>query len=162
MCNVPLLPYSYGTALREVLSSQSLPALHAFHPYMICVSAGFDAYSEDNMSHLGEEPMRQSRFTEKQIVAILREADRSSVTDPERKHKLSEQTVYIWHKKVGVLEASEVECLKTLETENAGLKRMLAEREMAIDSLKDINRRKWRARRSVVRSLRLPYRAALP
>jgi putative transposase len=77
------------------------------------------------------------------MVAILREADRSSVTDAARKHKVSEQTLYVWRKKFGVLEASDVKRLKTLETENARLKRMLAEREMAIDTLKEINRRKW-------------------
>lgn len=77
------------------------------------------------------------------MVAILREADRGSVTDAARKHKVSEQTIYVWRKKFGVLEASDVKRLRTLETENARLKRMLAEREMAIDTLKEINRRKW-------------------
>ena len=76
------------------------------------------------------------------MVAILREADRGSVADAARKHKVSEQMIYVWRKKFGVLEASDVKRLKTLETENARLKRMLAERAMAIDTLKEINRRK--------------------
>ncbi|MFZ4758461.1 MAG: histone deacetylase family protein, partial [Burkholderiaceae bacterium] len=53
MCNVPLLPYSDGTALRAAVSARWLPALHAFRPQMIFVSAGFDAHREDDMSHLG-------------------------------------------------------------------------------------------------------------
>ena len=87
--------------------------------------------------------MRQSRFSEEQMVAILREADRGSVAEAARKHKISEQTIYTWRKKFGVLEASDVKKLRSLEAENARLKRMLAEREMAIDTLKEINRRKW-------------------
>jgi len=87
--------------------------------------------------------MRQSRFSEEQMVAILREADRGSVAEAARKHKISEQTIYIWRKKFGVLEASDVKKPRSLEAENASLKRMLAEREMAIDTLKEINRRKW-------------------
>ena len=87
--------------------------------------------------------MRQSRFSEEQMVAILREADRGSVAEAARKHKISEQTIYTWRKKFGVLEASDVKKLRSLEVENARLKRMLAEREMAIDTLREINRRKW-------------------
>ena len=87
--------------------------------------------------------MRQSRFSEEQMVAILREADRGSVAEAARKHKVSEQTIYIWRKKFGVLDSNDVKRLRELESENARLKRMLAEREMAIDTLKEINRRKW-------------------
>ena len=78
--------------------------------------------------------MRQSRFSEEQMVAILREADRGSVAEAARKHKVSEQTIYIWRRKFGVLDANSVKRLRELESENARLKRMLAEREMAIDS----------------------------
>lgn len=74
--------------------------------------------------------MKKVRFTEEQMVGILREADRSSVTEVARKHKLSEQT-------------ADVKRLRELEAENAKLKRMVAEREMAIETLKEINRRKW-------------------
>ena len=53
MCNVPLAPYSDGSALREAVTARWLPALRAFRPEMLFVSAGFDAHREDEMSHLG-------------------------------------------------------------------------------------------------------------
>ena len=87
--------------------------------------------------------MKKSRFSEEQMVAILREADRGSVAEVARKHKVSEQTLYTWRKKFGELEPADIKRLRELEAENAKLKRMVAEREMAIDTLKEINRRKW-------------------
>ena len=87
--------------------------------------------------------MKKSRFSEEPLVTILREADRSSVAEVARKHKVSEQTIYTWRRTYGVLEPADVKRLRALESENAKLKRMLAEREMAIDTLKEINRRKW-------------------
>ena len=95
--------------------------------------------------------MRQSRFSEEQMVAILREAAQVSVAEAARKHKVSEQPIYIWRKKFGVLDANDVKRLREPESENARLKRMLAEHEMAIDTLKEINRRKSLARRCVER-----------
>ncbi|HYF58360.1 MAG TPA: histone deacetylase family protein [Burkholderiaceae bacterium] len=53
MCNVPLQPYSDGAALREAVDARWIPALDAFRPEMVFVSAGFDAHREDDMSHLG-------------------------------------------------------------------------------------------------------------
>ena len=87
--------------------------------------------------------MSKSRFTEEQMVAMLREADRTSVVEVARKNKVTEQTIYSWRQKFGALEPADVKRLRELETENARLKRMLAERELAIDTLKEIGRRKW-------------------
>jgi putative transposase len=87
--------------------------------------------------------VRKSRFSEEQMVAILREADKTSVAAAAKKHKVSEQTLYAWRKHFGELQPTDVKRLKALETENAKLKKLLAERVLEVDLLKEINRRKW-------------------
>jgi putative transposase len=66
--------------------------------------------------------MKKVRFTEEQMVAILREADRSPVVDVARKHKVSEQTIYVWRRRFGTLQPADVKRLRELEAENAKLK----------------------------------------
>jgi putative transposase len=77
------------------------------------------------------------------VVAVLREADRTSVAEAAKKNKISEQTVYSWRKHFNGLEPNDVKRLKALEGENAKLKRLLAERDLEIDLMRQVNRKKW-------------------
>jgi len=78
--------------------------------------------------------MKKVRFTEEQMVAVLREADRNPVAEVARKHKVSEQTIYVWRRRFGTLQLADVNRLRELEAENAKLKRMVAERELSIET----------------------------
>ena len=87
--------------------------------------------------------MKNSRFSEEQMVTILREADRTTVAEAAKKHKVSDATIYAWRKHFGQMEAVDVKRLKALELENSRLKKLLAERDLDIEILKEINAKKW-------------------
>ena len=84
--------------------------------------------------------MKTSTFTEEQIVQILREADVGDQTIGAicRTHAISENTFYKWRKKYGSADVSAIKRLRDLELENARLKRILAERDLEIDVIKEI------------------------
>ncbi len=87
--------------------------------------------------------MKKTRFTEEQMVTILREADQRPVPEVAKKHGVSAQTIYGWRKHFGTLEAADVKRLRHLEQENGRLKKMVADRDLEIDVLKEITRKKW-------------------
>ena len=87
--------------------------------------------------------MRKGRFSEEQMVAIIREADRDAVAAVAKRHGVSEQTIYTWRKRFGGLQASDVKRLRQLEVENGRLKKLVAERDLEIEVMKEVAAKKW-------------------
>lgn len=87
--------------------------------------------------------MRKSRFSDELIVRILRESDRDPVAEVAKRYAVSEQAIYTWRKKFGEMATSDVKRLKELEQENARLRKLLVQRDLEIDVMKEIAAKKW-------------------
>lgn len=87
--------------------------------------------------------MKKSRYTEEQIVRILRETDRDTVTDVAKRNGVSEASIYAWQKRFGEMETDDIKRYKELQIENARLKKILAERDLEIEVMKEIAAKKW-------------------
>ena len=88
--------------------------------------------------------MKKQRFTEEQIIAVLKEQEAGAkAADLCRKHGISEATFYNWKAKFGGMEVSEAKRLKALEDENARLKKLLAEQMLDAAALRELLAKKW-------------------
>ena len=88
--------------------------------------------------------MKRKRFTEQQIIGVLRESEAGAKTDDIcRRHGISSATFYSWRKKYGGMDASEAKRLRELEIENAKLKRIVADQMLDMSSMKELLAKNW-------------------
>jgi putative transposase len=92
----------------------------------------------------GDPNMKRKRYSEEKIISILKEHEAgASVPDLSRRHGIVENTIYRWKSKYGGMEVSEAKRLRELESENAKLKKLLAEAELDKAAMKEIIEGKW-------------------
>jgi len=77
------------------------------------------------------------------MVTIIREADREPVPEVAKRNGISEQTIYTWRKRFGGCEVNDVRRLRQLEAENARLKKLVAERDLEIEVMKEVASKNW-------------------
>ena len=87
--------------------------------------------------------MRKGRFTEEQMVALTARQIAIRFRRCAKRHGVSEQTIYIWRKRFGGFQANDVRRLRQLEAENARLKKLVAERDLEIEVMKEVTAKNW-------------------
>jgi len=88
--------------------------------------------------------MKRKRFSEEQIIGILKSAEASgNIREACRAQNVTEQTFYRWRRKYGGMEVSEAKKLRELERENGELKKMIADLSLEVRALKELNAKKW-------------------
>ncbi len=87
--------------------------------------------------------MKKKRFTDEQIVRILRDAETTTIEATARQHGVSEQSIYRWKRQFGTMKVDDVRELRHLCQENARLKKVLAERDLEVEVMKELQAKKW-------------------
>ncbi len=87
--------------------------------------------------------MKKNRHSDEKIVAILRDASATTVATAARQHGVTEATIYRWRKLYDRMQTSDVKELRALRDENARLKKLLAERDLEVEIMKEIQQKKW-------------------
>lgn len=87
--------------------------------------------------------MKKTRYSDEQIVRILREADQGTASEVAKRHGVFEASIYAWRKRFLGMGIDDVKHLRALEVENTRLKKLLAERDLEIEVMKEIAAKKW-------------------
>ena len=87
--------------------------------------------------------MKKSKFTDEQMVVIVQESEGGGVKETARKHQITDQTLYVCRRRFVGMDKSQVTDLKRLEQENGRLNNLLAEGDLEIEVMKEINAKKW-------------------
>ena len=87
--------------------------------------------------------MKRTRYSDEQVVRILREADKETVPSVAKRYGVSQASLYAWRKRFLGMSVDEVKRLRHLEAENARLKKLVAERDLEIEIMKEIAEKKW-------------------
>ena len=85
----------------------------------------------------------KKRYTEEQIVRILQEGQSGKINETCRRHGISEQTFFNWRNKYTGMGVQEIRRLRELEAENGRLKRIVAERDLEIDAMREVLKKNW-------------------
>ncbi len=85
----------------------------------------------------------KKRYSDEQIVRILRETDKDTIAEVARRHGVSEASIYAWRKRFGTMETGDVKRLKALEAENTRLRKLVVDQALEIEVMQEINQKKW-------------------